>query len=642
MSDNNIYFAVNDHSFSIATQTFSLPFNQVEKESCDNTSIVYTVEYTAYDNFSDPVALQLEGLPSALTASISPSTVQNSGESITITLNRSGFISGTYSYTLVGTANATSTEQVFYTRFYSSPVPSAVLSSPANEAEDLPASLSLTWMEESEANSYRVELSTDSSFSSLTLQSVTQNNTLQINQLQGGTTYYWRVYVINSCGETQSETRSFTTTPINCYPYTSSEVPVNLQDASGSTTGVTEASLQVVDNLTLIDLNVKIRLTHTYVSDLSLILINPQGEEIILVQNQGGSGNNFTDTVFDAEADNSILSASPPFTGTFRPKQDFSSWYGNNVQGRWKLRVEDNAPVDTGRIELFELELCLDGIRQTNSDTDLIPDAEDNCPLTANPDQIDTDGDGEGDLCDIDAQLNITITKEDESCVSRNNGSIRIRTVALFDYDLEIIGPNGYRVEETFSSREIRYDNLQSGDYLICMRSEQVPEFEQCYSTTITEPSPLVVGSKINVDKSSLLLSLSGSDQYLVGVNGKTFVIKDTNQHELPLTKGLTIITVNTPLQCQGSYSKRIYINKISKLYPNPVRNNLRVLVGGRSTMVNAYILDIQGKIYFETTGQLDEWSRELSIDTSSLPAGNYILKLVTDQTQESLKFIKQ
>ena len=152
----------------------------------------------------------------------------------------------------------------------------------------------------------------------------------------------------------------------------------------------------------------------------------------------------------------------------------------------------------------------------------------------------------------------------------------------------------------------------------------------------------MVVGSKINVDKSSLLLSLSGSDQYLVGVNGKTFVIKDTNQHELPLTKGLTIITVNTPLQCQGSYSKRIYINKISKLYPNPVRNNLRVLVGGRSTMVNAYILDIQGKIYFETTGQLDEWSRELSIDTSSLPAGNYILKLVTDQTQESLKFIKQ
>jgi formylglycine-generating enzyme required for sulfatase activity len=35
-----------------------------------------------------------------------------------------------------------------------------------------------------------------------------------------------------------------------------------------------------------------------------------------------------------------------------------------------------------------------------NSDGDTIPDVDDNCPFLANPDQADSDGDGQGDLCD--------------------------------------------------------------------------------------------------------------------------------------------------------------------------------------------------------------------------------------------------
>lgn len=37
-----------------------------------------------------------------------------------------------------------------------------------------------------------------------------------------------------------------------------------------------------------------------------------------------------------------------------------------------------------------------------DSDNDGVPDASDNCPNNSNPDQIDLDGDGQGDLCDLD------------------------------------------------------------------------------------------------------------------------------------------------------------------------------------------------------------------------------------------------
>lgn len=95
---------------------------------------------------------------------------------------------------------------------------------------------------------------------------------------------------------------------------------------------------------------VEIDIEHTFVSDLDIILIAPDGTEVLLATAVGGNGNNFVDTVFDDEAAISIVDGSAPFTGSFRPQEPLSGLLATNPEGTWQLSVEDFASFDEGQI----------------------------------------------------------------------------------------------------------------------------------------------------------------------------------------------------------------------------------------------------------------------------------------------------
>ena len=71
---------------------------------------------------------------------------------------------------------------------------------------------------------------------------------------------------------------------------------------------------------------------------------------MVLANRRGGSGDNFTDTVFDDEAATAIGAGSAPFTGSFRPEQPLSAFDGKPVDGTWKLRISDQAAQDIGTL----------------------------------------------------------------------------------------------------------------------------------------------------------------------------------------------------------------------------------------------------------------------------------------------------
>lgn len=107
-------------------------------------------------------------------------------------------------------------------------------------------------------------------------------------------------------------------------------------------------------------LKVKLSITHTYVADLDIYLVDPGGNEVELTTDNGSGGNNFTNTVFVQSAASSITSvtsANAPFTGDYRPEGNLESLYQNSANGSWTLRITDDAGGDEGTLDAWTLTL---------------------------------------------------------------------------------------------------------------------------------------------------------------------------------------------------------------------------------------------------------------------------------------------
>jgi len=123
---------------------------------------------------------------------------------------------------------------------------------------------------------------------------------------------------------------------------------------------ITESIISYTDDFLINDVNVTVNLLHTWDGDIDLKLRAPDNTEVILSNRNGGSGDNYTNTVFDDEAATPITSGAPPYTGSFQPEGDLSDFDGMQSIGDWKLIITDNANVDGGTLLDWTLQLCED------------------------------------------------------------------------------------------------------------------------------------------------------------------------------------------------------------------------------------------------------------------------------------------
>ena len=108
---------------------------------------------------------------------------------------------------------------------------------------------------------------------------------------------------------------------------------------------------------------VQINLTHTWAGDLEIYLEAPNGQRIALSTDNGGSADNYTNTMF-VDGAPSITGGSAPFTGMFAPEGAVGGFCvtppagtvatlaaftpGAGMNGTWQLRIADSTFGDGG------------------------------------------------------------------------------------------------------------------------------------------------------------------------------------------------------------------------------------------------------------------------------------------------------
>jgi subtilisin-like proprotein convertase family protein len=117
------------------------------------------------------------------------------------------------------------------------------------------------------------------------------------------------------------------------------------------------SSIVISDTNTVADVNVTLNISHTFDGDLDIFLIGPNGTRVELTTDNGGTGENFVNTVFDDQAATSITTGAAPFTGSFKPEGLLSNLNGIPANGTWTLEITDDAGADTGTLNSWSLTI---------------------------------------------------------------------------------------------------------------------------------------------------------------------------------------------------------------------------------------------------------------------------------------------
>ena len=123
-------------------------------------------------------------------------------------------------------------------------------------------------------------------------------------------------------------------------------------DPTGLTVALVSAAVDPI-----IDIDVEVDITHTWDGDLDITLISPTGTSVLLSDNNGSTGDNFIDTVFDDGAATAIGNGSPPFTGSFIPDNPLSAFNGEVATGTWELLIVDSGNGDVGTLDSWTLTI---------------------------------------------------------------------------------------------------------------------------------------------------------------------------------------------------------------------------------------------------------------------------------------------
>jgi len=176
-----------------------------------------------------------------------------------------------------------------------------------------------------------------------------------ISGIDPNQTYYWQIIAKNAGGDAIGcDEYEFTSGTLNgdCAGFTSTPgAPIPDADTANPLLDVISVSSTPGEVIT--DINVYVNITHTWVNDLQLKLITPNGEEIDLLTNQCGNIDDL-EVLFDDEG-LAFGCTVGTLSGHFTPETPLSDLDGDFFYGDWTLSVADSGGGDTGTL----VEWCI-------------------------------------------------------------------------------------------------------------------------------------------------------------------------------------------------------------------------------------------------------------------------------------------
>ena len=142
---------------------------------------------------------------------------------------------------------------------------------------------------------------------------------------------------------------------------------VQIRDISKATSQIT-----INENINIKDLDVALNISHTNRADLLITIKSPWGQIVTLSNRRGGTGDHFSNTLFDDSATLSIASLSSTGNGggSYRPESPLGIFNGKSAKGIWTITVEDRATGNTGTSNSWKLIFLTDS--KVSSATNLV------------------------------------------------------------------------------------------------------------------------------------------------------------------------------------------------------------------------------------------------------------------------------
>jgi hypothetical protein len=243
---DNIFYNVNDVNFEIesTSPSFVLKNNSGDLSACNsgNQTVDYTLILDFINGFGENVSFAASGQPAGSVVAFSPAAINSDGNVIMSVSNLDGVAEQEYIINIQGNSTSINQNIVVKLDITDSDLETVILVSPTDGATGISLSDTLIWEAETNASFYVVEIANDDAFTEVIANGEPTTNAFNLINLDGNTTYYWRVKAENSCNEGSfSSSFSFTTeTPSYCTS--------TFTDEAGGTEHITNVTFNAINN----------------------------------------------------------------------------------------------------------------------------------------------------------------------------------------------------------------------------------------------------------------------------------------------------------------------------------------------------------------------------------------------------------